>query len=412
MLVVWLAFYVPHRVQARQQVLESRLEDRFSGTLRILTVAGRPRGARGTTAGPTVARPALAAAGGDVRLIARTTYDEGGTPMTGRTERSGDRAPARPTTAPEPAPRTGALPIVSPARLAVLERRAAAARRRLVISATLLVLTVGAWALVVAGSLSWTVALAPTALFGVVLVLGRRAAASARRADAAWRAERRARVAARAARGVTGGPAMPRNASQRVTGRAVRGSQTATQMIPRVAAPDVQEDAEREGAERRADRDVSEHGAERGGAPASVRPAGASRVEVPGASSTEATAERRATVSGSPAPTAGRAIVPPPAHTASAGAPVGAPTPATPSREAWSPTPVPRPTYTMKPAAPRREPAPLPEPTQATGSVPAARTAAATSSAEPPSVRETHPRTDTLGLDLDEILARRRAAGQ
>lgn len=66
----------------------------------------------------------------------------------------------------------------------------------------------------------------------------------------------------------------------------------------------------------------------------------------------------------------------------------------------WAPVPVPRPTYTLKPAAPRREPAPLAvEMISVDVTVPAIE--------EPAAAAET-----TGGLDLDAILARRRASGE
>ncbi len=40
---LWIAYLVPHRLRYRQQLLESRTEDRFSDALRVLVVA-EPRG--------------------------------------------------------------------------------------------------------------------------------------------------------------------------------------------------------------------------------------------------------------------------------------------------------------------------------------------------------------------------------
>jgi hypothetical protein len=62
----------------------------------------------------------------------------------------------------------------------------------------------------------------------------------------------------------------------------------------------------------------------------------------------------------------------------------------------WTPVPVPRPTYTMKPVAPRPEPAPL-EPAIAPAAPPAAATRVSLRLVEDPEV------------DLDSVLARRRA---
>ena len=38
--LLWVGFYVPHRVRHRQQLLDARTDDRFSGSLRVLAVAG------------------------------------------------------------------------------------------------------------------------------------------------------------------------------------------------------------------------------------------------------------------------------------------------------------------------------------------------------------------------------------
>jgi hypothetical protein len=86
--------------------------------------------------------------------------------------------------------------------------------------------------------------------------------------------------------------------------------------------------------------------------------------------------------------------------------------------------PVPLPTYVTKPAAPRREQATT-VPTHETRDVepPVRGPAAASSAASAPvaatraaqdvssTTEEPRPRTETLGLPLEQILARRRAAG-
>ena len=76
--------------------------------------------------------------------------------------------------------------------------------------------------------------------------------------------------------------------------------------------------------------------------------------------------------------------------------------------EAWSPVPVPRPTYTMKASAPRREPAPL---ENLEGST-AARTAEveAPADAERPPLEA--PGETTGSIDLNAVLAKRRVAGE
>ncbi|MBC7292428.1 MAG: hypothetical protein H5T83_13980, partial [Actinotalea sp.] len=59
---LWIAYLVPHRSRYRQQLLESRTEDRFSEHLRVLRVAhaagGPARGAVRATTKETAAVPA------------------------------------------------------------------------------------------------------------------------------------------------------------------------------------------------------------------------------------------------------------------------------------------------------------------------------------------------------------------
>lgn len=395
--LLWVGFYVPHRVRHRQQLLDARTDDRFSGSLRVLAVAGPGGGgfdrwdARldGVTtvaaiaSGPAGAggRPLLGAAGTQSRSEGRT-HDEEGTHAMGSTVSA--------------SPSRGAPPRRQPAseqsRLELLERRAAAARRRLALTVVLLLATVGVWVVVALGLVPWWAGVVPTAFLGLVLVLGRRAVLAAQRSDAAWLAERRA--AARAARGaVLGAPPAPRGARPRVTGRAVHASQVSTQMIPRVTPQDLA----RANAAASAD----------AGAPATT-----------GASSRE-----RATASG---PAEGPASEEP-APAADEPTTVRETTPVVevevvdaervPTGRAWDPVPVPPPTYTMKPTAPRREPAPLTDddvvsPTVSARVEPVVAADARSGAPTPAVGDERKPSTETLGLDLNEILARRRAAGQ
>ncbi|MFF2451765.1 hypothetical protein, partial [Isoptericola sp. NPDC058082] len=221
--VLWLGFWVPHRVRHRQQLQDARVEDRFSGGLRVLAVAGAG-GTRGVTT-PT---------GGATPLLVPGTSSEGG-----RGERpmglDDDGGASRALTAPRA---TGQGDRPRESRLALLEQRAARARRRLLLTVLLLLVTIGGWVVVGLGLVGWYAGAAPTALLLVVLVLGRVAVLQARRADARWVAERKAaqRQATEARALANGGPHAPRN-RPRVTGHAVRPSATHTQLIPRVAAP-------------------------------------------------------------------------------------------------------------------------------------------------------------------------------
>ncbi|MHA7618788.1 hypothetical protein ACX12M_09725 [Cellulosimicrobium cellulans] len=390
--LLWVGFYVPHRVRHRQQLLDARTDDRFSGSLRVLAVAGPGGGgfdrwdARldGVTtvaaiaSGPAGAggRPLLGAAGTQSRSEGRT-HDEEGTHAMGSTVSA--------------SPSRGAPPRRQPAseqsRLELLERRAAAARRRLALTVVLLLATVGVWVVVALGLVPWWAGVVPTAFLGLVLVLGRRAVLAAQRSDAAWLAERRA--AARAARGaVLGAPPAPRGARPRVTGRAVHGSQVSTQMIPRVTPQDLA----RANAAASAD----------AGAPAA-----SSRERVTASGATEGPASEE------PAPAADEP------GTAAQTAPTVEAVDAehVPTGRAWDPVPVPPPTYTMKPTAPRREPAPLTDddvvsPTVSARVEPVVAADARSGAPTPAVGDERKPSTETLGLDLNEILARRRAAGQ
>ena len=78
--------------------------------------------------------------------------------------------------------------------------------------------------------------------------------------------------------------------------------------------------------------------------------------------------------------------------------------------EGWEPKPVPKPTYTMKPAAPRREPAPLGEVEASTAVRPAAAAPVVASDDE---VRTPEAPVEGSGsIDLNAVLAKRRASGE
>lgn len=436
--VLWLGFWVPHRLRHRQQLVDARVDDRFSGGLRVLAVAGAG-GTRGVTT-PT---------GGATPLLVPGTSSEGG-----RGERpmglDDDRGASRALTASRAA---GPTDRPRESRLALLEQRAARARRRLLLTVLLLLVAIGGWVVVGLGLVGWYAAAAPTALLLVVLVLGRVAVLQARRADARWVAERKAaqRQATEARALANGGPHAPRN-RPRVTGHAVRPSATHTQLIPRVAAP-----------------------ADQPSARTSPRATRRTEPATPGSRVTVPADDARGEESAEPEPASGRRTapsserlvfdvraderpaVPEPVVVVDPGeggdaAPAGPPPVGS---EPWEPVPVPLPTYVTKPAAPRRQPRPLPPvatgreagrtlpaadagrgaalaatvratlgPTATPAGTPAAERAPGTldaaldttsstadSASDLTAVDEPRPRTETLGLPLDEILARRRAAG-
>ncbi|RXR26873.1 hypothetical protein EQW78_08680 [Oerskovia turbata] len=462
--VIWFAYYVPHRVKQRQQFLDSRVEDRFSGSLRVLGVASgkrerrAPRGHLGPAEGRSLLLGPVVATEPDVGILLRVSdagepgptaprevqqVTAGGTghqpsskegPQTMENDvRTGDPRPSIPPGRraeggfDDPFPPRRAP---SASRIALLERRAKAARRRLVLTILLLLATAGAWVAVGFGLVSWYAAAGPTAALVLVLVLGRQAVLAARRADTAWLADRRtaAREAARASRGpVQGSPVAPRNVHpSRVTGHAVRPSQTNTQMIPRVTPADLER-----GAARGRDRRPAT------GSTARVEPEPDLLRSRTGASGGELFDDRDREepvvvvieAEGASAPTSGSAV------------PEGTPrsersAPSTDGEagDAWEPVPVPRPTYTMKPTAsesgvapvqvavpvaPAATPRPAPETTVAGVSsapvapgVPAVPAVPVSSRpAVPAAGDDKKPRTETLGLDLNEILARRRVSG-
>lgn len=350
--VLWLGYWLPGLVRHRSELADARVTDRFSVGLRIVAMSGSGRkgGAmvtdgkpRGTGQGvPRVAHPTPK--GHPLQIMVR------GRPLTAERIRRVERR----------------------------ARRAARARRRLIVSAILLVCSIGAWTLVGFDRMHWGPAVTLSAMLLFVLFLGRRAARAARRADARWhetvRSARRRATQARAL--ANGGPYAPRNRAQ-VTGLATRGSSTETQAIPRVARRDVLDE-------------ILDGPAKPKVIEVSVEPV--AEVEP------EAVAKRDEA----------------------------------PSGRAWDPVPVPLPTYVTKPAAPPRTPAALPSgsaqgPTAAAGapgrqggvvmppSVPVsgAKPADADPIAEDELLRGEPPRmkSETLGTPLEEILARRRAAG-
>jgi hypothetical protein len=359
--VLWLGYWLPSLVRYRSELADARVTDRFSAGLRIVAMSGSGRkgGAmvtdgkpRGTGQGvPRVARPTPK--GHPLQIMVR------GRPLTAERIRRVERR----------------------------ARRAARARRRLIVSAFLMVCSIAAWVFVGLDRLHWGMAVVPSAMLLFVLFLGRRAARAARRADARWQATvRAARQRATQARVLAnGGPYAPRNRAQ-VTGLATHGSSTQTQAIPRVVRKDVLDEI-------------------------LDGPAKPKVIEVPVEDEVQAE---------------------PPVE---AKEPVKREQP--PSGRAWDPVPVPLPTYVTKPAAPQRQPAALPASSTASRgssgptagapgrqpgsgavlppSIPVSGSAraGADTAAEDELIRGEPPRmkSETLGKPLEEILARRRAAG-
>ena len=260
-------------------------------------------------------------------------------------------------------------------------RRAARARRRFIVSILLLLSSVAAWTLVGFDRLHWGLAVTPSAMLLFVLFLGQRAARAARRADARWTA-----IGPRGAAARHAGP-RPRERW------AVRAAQPGAGRRPgdtRIRHPDAGDPAGRR--QERARRDPRRPGEAQG-----RRGPGGSR-------GPSRRPEEQATKADEP-----------------------------PGGRAWDPVPVPLPTYVTKPAAPQRQPIALPARRPAKG--PTARGRRRTSGhlgaswgvcfcpasaggrgdavAEDELMRGEPPRmkSETLATPLEEILARRRAAG-
>jgi len=363
---LWGAYLMPHRLRHRQQLVEARIDDRHSGALRVLAVADRPRGRqlpRKRTA------PALLTASADCSTPAeprvRLLTPGRGLPLGTSGGANGGMAVDRPhgtqdRISADKARRTAQH---RAAHAAAVARRGAAARRRAALAVVLLVASAAGWA--VAGLTAVTVlaGVAPTVLLGSVLVLGRRAVLSGREADAEW--ERRLRESALP-------PARATPLAPAVTGRAVRPSDAHTEVFARIL-------------------DTVDGPAE------ATAPSAASGT-IPVVRRSARTAE------------------------ADAGSDSG-------QADAWSPVPVPRPTYTLKAPAPHREPAPLGDVEGSTAAAQPAGVATApattldadgvTRSASTDGERQEgarlpieQPAATTGSMNLDEILARRRAVGE
>jgi hypothetical protein len=247
---------------------------------------------------------------------------------------------------------------------AAVARRGAAARRRAVLTAALLFCSVVGWAVVGLTTVTFIAGVAPTFLLGSVLVMGRRAVLAGQSADADFERRRHElppTVAAADARS-------QQRRTQPVVGRAVHPSDAHTDVFERITA------------------DL-----------------------------TAATVERISTALGT-------------TDQSDAGIEDGS----------WEPVPVPRPTYTMKASAPHREPAPLTEEdfapvvvevdlATAEPATEGSRTATAEQDGSRTAVTKDGTRTAaapqgiilapasataTGGIDLDAVLARRRASGQ
>ena len=262
-------------------------------------------------------------------------------------------------------------------RAAHLARRAAAARRRALITVVLLLAAAGGWAAVATTGAALLVGAVPTVLLGAVLGLGRRAVLAGARADAEWEAGAATRLPA---------PARPPS----VVGRAVRPSDAVTEVMARVPS------------------EVTDASTAR----TVARVSAAARAAAAAEGSADATTSAAAHDDGLPTSRSERSR-----SASEAGVTERA---ADSESSTWEPVPVPRPAYTLKPAARRAEPAPLVlDDAPAAETATAARDEAGTDVSAAPARDGAGSRTGTSagrpavgGVDLDGILARRRAAGE
>lgn len=282
-------------------------------------------------------------------------------------------------------------------RVAHLARRRAAARRRALLTAVLLVAVVAGWGVVAVTSATVLAGAVPSAALLGVLALGRAAVRAGERADAAWAAGAAERQAVPVAA-----------AGARTVGRAVRPSDARTEVLARVPR---QRDVATQATATR----TAAAGARQATVPQQAAP-GVDRVR-PAAQATPATpatAAGEVAAAAVPAqrtdPAAGAAAERATAQEGERRAPGTVPQ----RTSAWSPVPVPPPSYTLKPSAPRREPAPLPAAEHL--ATPAAREAATEAADGPAGTSVTPPvgpaADGAKPLDLDAILARRRASGE
>ncbi|MBF0689025.1 MAG: hypothetical protein IR158_14825 [Cellulomonas sp.] len=368
---LWAAYLVPHHLRHRQRLLEARADDRFSAGLRVVAVASSTRrrlGRRAAAAGmwgPSTTALLTPGTGVPAAYVGTLT---GGTTV--------DRPHATPERISAEAARR--LAQARAARAAAAARRGAAARRRGLLAAVLVVASVAGWVVTgVAPAATWAMGAVPTVLLTSVVVLGRRAVLAGHVADAQWVAtiQREERLAATPRTGATPvvrprtgmTPAVRADAEPGVpvplvTGHAVRPSDAHTEVFERIV-------------------------------------------------------EDRGESTGRPRHATGQVPVVRPSSAAQGPAVDDVPDVAQAQRDGeWSPVRVPRPTYAMKAPAPRRTPAPLEESDAEASTV--RRPADAPTDEVAPAAHERDvtaveaPTATTGSIDLNAVLARRRAAGQ
>lgn len=320
---MFFCYLLPTAIRSRQMAADSRMDDRFSQELRVLTRNTDPTGETQTTARGYVHAP-----------------------RPDRPEVSMDRQVERPAREPRSADEARGAASVRASRAAAASRRAAAARRRLALTLLLLASSIVLWTLFVTIALPIAAPIAVTVVLAAVVVLGRRAAVRATIADRRMAAEQ-AREESRAPR------AQHQRAGREQAGSGWAGAEPIA--AHRTAAG--QSDADHTDARRRASRDHqpeqrnAQRRAQAGPAPSAPdRLSELSRPQAPVRTSVHDTAASlRISVDPATLSEAGRADA----------ARLGVQ-----GEEGWTPVPVPVPTYTLKAEAPRRQVPPYqaPEP--------------------------------------------------
>lgn len=300
--------------------------------------------------------------------------------------------------------------------------RAAAARRRLILTAALVLLSVASWTAVTLTALAWVVAAIPTALVAVVLIQGRRVAIQGQQTDHRERATiERLEAQMQAAARASSVPGAARR-SPRATARVVQGHQAGAADAGAAGAADIEsaraQSAPAVAVERRRPALTTTTLTREPRRSVSIG-AFQGTGEVPPAAQTSAVhgldAAEQSTAEQTEAPEAAEADAAEPRRDDAPAEPVAEPAQA-PAAQAvfrtpaqWTPTPVPPPSYTLKPASQRRVVAPyesghIPQVTVPQRPMPgdmAAQVSPAEAAAEP----------EQPALDLNAVLARRRAAG-
>ena len=223
---LWIAYLMPHKLRHRQQLLESRTDDRFSGALRVLAVTDHPgRIVRMSDSRPRSGATPDCAATADKRVGLLTPGL--GVPLAVTRRANGGIAVDRPHGSQDRLSADAARRAAQQraAHVAAAARRGAAARRRAFLALTLLVASAVGWTATGLTTVTVAAGVVPSVLFAGVILLGRRAVVAGRAADAEWALSRRESALA---------PARPSPHAPAIIGRAVHPSESHTEVFARI----------------------------------------------------------------------------------------------------------------------------------------------------------------------------------